>query len=267
MPPVWHGQPPCTRRGIEETQQVLGLILPEEYQNFLLYSNGGEGLLPGGALALWPLQSLPQYNADYGIKKYLGPGCLAFGTDGGGTGYGFDLNKGCVFEKPLGDLDPASDGCVDAGFARFMLKRAAQMQRMQPAHLHAAAAIVATAPDPWTEDGLRAELEQAGSSSRMLLVGSAVAGFVCCRQLGPEAEIAQIALAPQWRGFGLGGALLQHTLALLRQNGAQTCVLDVRFSNTAALALYKAAGFVVLARRRGLFARPFEDGLTMQLVF
>jgi ribosomal-protein-alanine N-acetyltransferase len=78
-----------------------------------------------------------------------------------------------------------------------------------------------------------------------LLVDSAgeLAGFIALAGLLDAGEIRHLLVQPSQRGRGLGTQLLQAGLAALRQRGYVRCVLEVRESNAAALALYARAGF------------------------
>jgi len=68
---------------------------------------------------------------------------------------------------------------------------------------------------------------------------------------------------PAHRRQGLGRALLAHVLATGRAIGAPRATLEVRASNTAAIALYSAAGFFQAAVRRDYYSKPIEDALVL----
>ena len=55
-----------------------------------------------------------------------------------------------------------------------------------------------------------------------------------------------IAVAPEWRGTGVGGALLRALINAARSNGFEALSLSVQKSNRAAAALYEKNGFVRL---------------------
>lgn len=126
--------------------------------------------------------------------------------------------------------------------------------------------------DPWTVDSLATAL----SLERMqVLVAESVGeveggdaatgllGYVVAVVLGPEAEIADLAVAPESRRLGIGRALLARVLAELGEAGARTVYLEVRESNQAARALYEANGFGSVGRRRGYYRHPVEDALVL----
>jgi ribosomal-protein-alanine N-acetyltransferase len=74
--------------------------------------------------------------------------------------------------------------------------------------------------------------------------------------MGEEAHIVTIAVDPAWRGHKLGKWLLLTLLAEARRRGAEIVTLEVRPSNTTALALYRKIGFVQIGQRR----RYYPDG-------
>lgn len=132
-------------------------------------------------------------------------------------------------------------------------------------HLPAVAQIAATAPDPWTQADFSAEL-----SNPLLypaytaLLGGQPAGFACFMRTHTTADLRLIAVDPNFRRQGIARGLLSHSLRSLAGQGATRCLLEVRAGNQAALALYKAAGFQLLALRPGLYTHPKEDGLLLQ---
>jgi mycothiol synthase len=64
---------------------------------------------------------------------------------------------------------------------------------------------------------------------------------------GPYAWISNLTTDPQWRGRGLGRALLTAGLTHLYERGARSVALSVNGSNTAALQLYRSAGFTSIS--------------------
>jgi mycothiol synthase len=61
---------------------------------------------------------------------------------------------------------------------------------------------------------------------------------------GATGEVDFIGLLPDWRGRGLGRALLLWAIANLRERGAGPVLLHVEAQNRHALGLYEATGFV-----------------------
>jgi ribosomal-protein-alanine N-acetyltransferase len=96
------------------------------------------------------------------------------------------------------------------------------------------------------------------------------AGFAVGRifDLGPTGytvELTNIGVREMYRGQGYGAALMRSFLARCIESGASQVILEVRESNSTAIAFYGRFGFDVTARRKGFYSDPFEDGLTMKL--
>lgn len=81
--------------------------------------------------------------------------------------------------------------------------------------------------------------------------------------LDDEAHLMNLAVAPVWQGRGLGEYIVLETLALMQQQGAVTCTLEVRASNVRAQGLYRKLGFRVEGRRRRYYRDNGEDALLM----
>ncbi|MEQ8498199.1 MAG: GNAT family N-acetyltransferase [Sneathiellaceae bacterium] len=91
------------------------------------------------------------------------------------------------------------------------------------------------------------------------------AGFVLVSLVAGEAEILTLAVPRERRRQGLGRRLLAAALRLSAARGATRMVLEVSEANAAARALYDAAGFSPVGRRRGYYrgACGAEDALVL----
>ncbi|MBA3890718.1 MAG: ribosomal protein S18-alanine N-acetyltransferase [Gemmatimonadaceae bacterium] len=81
---------------------------------------------------------------------------------------------------------------------------------------------------------------------------------------GGDGEIANIAVAADARGHGIGGRLLDEALAIAWERGSATVHLEVRASNAAAQALYASRGFTPVGRRQGYYREPLEDAIVLR---
>jgi ribosomal-protein-alanine N-acetyltransferase len=76
--------------------------------------------------------------------------------------------------------------------------------------------------------------------------------------LGPgEAQLLNLTVVGTLRRRGIGRELLRRFLLRATELGADQCFLEVRASNSAAISLYSAEGFVPVARRAGYY--PASD--------
>jgi ribosomal-protein-alanine N-acetyltransferase len=92
-------------------------------------------------------------------------------------------------------------------------------------------------------------------------VASQAAGFLVAQNGGPEWELENIAVLPEFRRQGIAHELLSALLSQARTLSAERILLEVRASNHAAIRLYHANGFQVLARRREYYRNPSEDAI------
>lgn len=119
------------------------------------------------------------------------------------------------------------------------------------------AAKASALPQSWLQDP-----SLCADACRLILVAERAEGvleaFCLASLVLDEASLLLIAVRPGARGQGLGRALLQALLDGLRALGVNRCLLEVRESNTAALALYQRCGFAREGRRRGYY--PPEAG-------
>jgi ribosomal-protein-alanine N-acetyltransferase len=88
-------------------------------------------------------------------------------------------------------------------------------------------------------------------------------GMILARIAGDDAEILTLAIAPARRRCGFGRALLAGALEEARRRGARAVFLEVSEANEAARALYTAAGFAEVGRRRAYY-RDGTDALVLR---
>ena len=78
-----------------------------------------------------------------------------------------------------------------------------------------------------------------------------------------EGQITNVAVHPDHRRKGFGAAIVRTLLRHAKDERLESVSLEVRASNTAAIELYKRAGFVEAGRRKGFYNKPTEDALVM----
>jgi ribosomal-protein-alanine N-acetyltransferase len=79
-----------------------------------------------------------------------------------------------------------------------------------------------------------------------------------------EAHLLNLCVRPDKQGQGLGRRMLTHMVDLAGRTGADTMLLEVRFSNQVAIALYTSLGFAELGTRRSYY--PARQGREDALV-
>lgn len=140
---------------------------------------------------------------------------------------------------------------------------------IQPATLADVPAIVAIEravfSDPWSPRSFREVIANPSVYCACARRdGGSIAGYVVAWFVADEGEIANLAVAPDAWGNGIGRALLDASLgeAAARKIGA--VYLEVRDSNARARALYRSRGFVEVGRRRSYYRRPVEDAIVLR---
>lgn len=102
-----------------------------------------------------------------------------------------------------------------------------------------------------------------------LLAGDdAPTGMILVRVVADDAEVLTLAVAPPARRGGLARALLAEAGRLAALAGADAMFLEVAVDNDAAIALYRATGFVAAGLRKGYYDRGGEglvDALALRL--
>lgn len=76
------------------------------------------------------------------------------------------------------------------------------------------------------------------------------------------ANITNIAVAPDYRREGLGGKMLELLIDVSREKGMDSITLEVRASNSSAIALYEKHGFISQGIRKRYYQGK-EDALIM----
>lgn len=79
------------------------------------------------------------------------------------------------------------------------------------------------------------------------------AGMILLRSDSADARVYSLATHPDWRGRGVGGALLARLEDLALAAGRTGIRLEVKESNASALALYKRAGYGRFGRIDGYY--------------
>jgi len=109
-------------------------------------------------------------------------------------------------------------------------------------------------------DRLRHVLRLNGAQTGEQVIG--YGGFWFTRR---EAHISTIAIRPDWRGQGLGEVLLAGMVRRALGLEAELVSLEVRISNTPALALYRKYAFAEAGVKRAYYRDNGEDAYDMRV--
>lgn len=119
---------------------------------------------------------------------------------------------------------------------------------------------------PWTP-GIFADCLRAGYRAWVVDHGGMVCGYGLLSAAAGEAHVLNVCIDPGRRRNGLARLLMARLLDDARGLGAQRVFLEVRPSNTGAVALYEDLGFNLVSRRPNYYpaAHGREDALVMAM--
>jgi len=120
--------------------------------------------------------------------------------------------------------------------------------------------------DPWSARAFRDALSHAAVyfACAKRAGEDCVQGYVVAWFVADEGEIANLAVAPDGWGQGIGKLLLDSALSEGFFRRASAIYLEVRDSNVRARRLYQSRGFEEVGRRLGYYRRPTEDAIVLR---
>ncbi len=137
------------------------------------------------------------------------------------------------------------------------------------AHLDKAAALErACFSLPWSRAMLAEDLksETAAYVAAVAADGSLL-GYAGLHVVLDEGYITNVAVRPDARRQGIASALLAVFLRFSAAHSLSFLTLEVRDSNSAAIALYARHGFTAVGRRKNYYEDPREDAVLMTRFF
>ena len=136
---------------------------------------------------------------------------------------------------------------------------------MEEAHVSAVAELERLCfSDPWSENSVASELNNPLSLWLVALDGETVVGYVGSQSVMGESDMMNVAISPEYRRKGVATRLIEALVEALEKNGNHRLSLEVRASNTPAIALYEGMGFLEVGRRRNYYRNPREDALILR---
>jgi ribosomal-protein-alanine N-acetyltransferase len=121
-------------------------------------------------------------------------------------------------------------------------------------------ALVAIAKECGLDVDFAAELSRSYAVLLVVREGQQRCGFLLAWRAADELHLTDLGVASTFRRRGLARALVE---TLCREE-ARVVFLEVRESNSPALALYESLGFTELDRRKRYYADTGEDAVVMQ---
>ena len=116
---------------------------------------------------------------------------------------------------------------------------------------------------PWSEQALLDSSALPYAVYFTAYCDGAIAGYCGMYAVADEGVINNIAVFPRFRRRGVASALIGRLAEEGKSRGMSKLCLEVRASNTAALALYEKNGFYRVGQRRGYYTAPKEDAVLL----
>jgi ribosomal-protein-alanine N-acetyltransferase len=138
---------------------------------------------------------------------------------------------------------------------------------LRPEDALAVAKILRQSPEAvfWPEASVREVLQWKGILGLASQASGEVVGFLMGRQVSDEAEVLNLAVAPESRRRGTGGALLRAAVVEFRRRGVGRVFLEVRESNTVGVSFYARHGFSQAGRREQYYREPVDAAIVMEI--
>lgn len=120
---------------------------------------------------------------------------------------------------------------------------------------------------PWPKQVLADHVKRPGFFCNIAVNGSDedIAGYSISTLVYDEIHVFKIAVASRHRRKGIAIELLSDTFNFYEKMGALSVILEVRTTNTPAIALYEKLGFEILRTRENYYGRGRGDAHVMGL--
>jgi ribosomal-protein-alanine N-acetyltransferase len=116
----------------------------------------------------------------------------------------------------------------------------------------------------WTEKDFQDFLQEPLVFGLKIQKDNTLCGYILWREVGHEAEILTLVIAPPFQRMGLGTHLFSALFNQLKAKEIEKLFLEVAEDNQSAQSFYKKQGFTFLSTRPNYYQRPenrFVSGL------
>jgi ribosomal-protein-alanine N-acetyltransferase len=144
------------------------------------------------------------------------------------------------------------------------------LRKMLPSDIDNVMTIEALAyPFPWARTLFEDCLNKPSYTCWVFEYNNLFSGYLISSSAAGEAHILNLCIHPNLQGQGWGRKLLAEAEWIAKQHRADTCFLEVRVSNHAALYLYESSGYNEIGRRKKYYPAKAgrEDAVVMAKAF
>ena len=118
-------------------------------------------------------------------------------------------------------------------------------------------------PTPWSRSMFAGELAKPSSVCLGAFAEQRLVGYLIVSRYADAWHVMNVAVTPPDRRHGIASTLLARLFELTLEDDRRGYTLEVRVSNTGAIALYERLGFEARGVRRGYYTDNREDALIM----
>jgi [ribosomal protein S18]-alanine N-acetyltransferase len=142
---------------------------------------------------------------------------------------------------------------------------APMVRRFRAEDIGSVMAILHESPEAasWSRQSFLEASDEAGALALVVETNAEITGFLMGRRIGDQGEVLNLAVTRSRRRRGQGTVLLETAIAAFRSSGALSVYLEVRESNTGAIAFYESHNFAKVGRRKDYYQQPTEAAVTM----
>lgn len=116
---------------------------------------------------------------------------------------------------------------------------------------------------PWSEKAFRDSMESDNTIYIVAKENNNVAGYAGMYLSFEEGNITNVAVNPLSRRKGIGEKIVRDILNRAYEKGVRDVFLEVRETNSVAIALYEKIGFKEEGIRKNFYDKPRENALIM----
>lgn len=138
------------------------------------------------------------------------------------------------------------------------------IEKMTSAHIEEIAKLEKECfSTPWSEDGLKSELDNNFARFFVAFCEGKIAGYIGSHNILGEVYITNVAVFPEFRRNGVGNRLVEFFVNQMKSENAEFITLEVRESNSNAISLYEKCGFQKVGQRKDFYEKPKENAILM----
>ena len=138
------------------------------------------------------------------------------------------------------------------------------IEKMSPSHVGEIARLEKECfSTPWSEDGLKSELNNAFARFFVANYAGEIAGYVGAHNVLGEVYITNVAVFEKFRRKGVAKKLIDALLESAKAENGNFVTLEVRESNIPAVSLYEKCGFEKVGERKNFYEKPRENAVLM----